>query len=75
MPKPEYQHIVDDITARIRAGQLAPGEKLPPYRQLAADYDVSRSTVRTALMILAERGWTVGRPGKGTFVADRPPSV
>ncbi len=75
MPKFEYQHIVDTVTAQIRDGVLVPGEKLPSYEALAVAYEVSKSTVRTALLILAERGLIVGRPGKGTFVAEQPPSV
>ncbi len=72
MPKFEYQVIVDTVTEQISDGGLLPGQKLPSYDQLADAYDVSRSTVRTALMILEERGLVVGRPGKGVFVADRP---
>ncbi len=71
----EYRRIVDDITARIRSGELRPGQQLGSYRELAAQYEVGITTVRNALVVLEERGWTVGRPGKGTFVADRPPAV
>lgn len=69
--RPEFRRVVDDIAAKIDAGVLKPGDKLPPYPDLAAEYEVGRSTIRTALMLLGERGLIVGRPGKGTFVADR----
>ncbi len=72
---PEYRRVVDDIAARIAAGELQPGQQLPSYRLLAQEYDVGISTVRSALLLLAERGLVVGRPGKGTFVADPPPNV
>lgn len=71
----EYRRIVDDVATRIRSGELRPGQKLGSYRELAQEYDVGVTTIRNALVVLEERGWTVGRPGKGTFVADRPPSV
>jgi GntR family transcriptional regulator len=71
MTKPEYRRVVDEIARRIDVGELEPDEQLPSYRALAAMYDVSISTVRTALMILEDRGLVVGRPGKGTFVAAR----
>lgn len=67
---PEFRRVVDDIAARIARGELHPGQQLGSYRQLAGEFDVGVSTIRTALMILGERGLVVGRPGKGTFVAD-----
>lgn len=71
MPTYEYQRILDDIAAQIRAGQLRPGDRLPSYEALASTYEVSKSTVRIALMLAAERGLVVGKPGKGTFVAEQ----
>ena len=54
----------------ITRQELRPGEQLPSERQLAADFDVSRTTLREALGMLARSGYVVRRPGRGggTFV-------
>lgn len=65
--------IAEDIIRQIRAGALMPGQKLPPRRKLADDYDVSETTIYRALLLLAWSGWTIGHQGKEVRVADRPP--
>jgi DNA-binding FadR family transcriptional regulator len=56
----------------IRLGAVAPGEALPPERELAGDLGVSRDTVREAIRELADAGYVVTRRGRygGTFVVD-----
>ena len=67
---------LEDTIARlvqtIRLGVVAPGESLPPERELAGRYEVSRDTVREAIRELADTGYLVRRRGRygGTFVAD-----
>ena len=67
---------LEDTVARlvqtIRLGVVAPGESLPPERELAGRYEVSRDTVREAIRELADTGFLVRRRGRygGTFVAD-----
>lgn len=68
----DYIRVVDSITAQIRAGELAPGEKLPTYAQLADHFKISVTTAQTALRILRERGLVEGHQGKGTYVSERP---
>lgn len=60
------------IVQTIRLGVVAPGETLPPERELAVMYAVSRDTVREALRELADTGYLERRRGRygGTFVAD-----
>lgn len=60
--------VADDLRRRIRAGEFAPGEKLPSESQLGAAYGVSRVTVRTALQLLESRGLVDIRHGSGSFV-------
>ena len=53
----------------IVEGRIAPGERLPSARQLAADWRVSRNTVDDALAALQAEGLLERRVGAGTFVA------
>jgi DNA-binding GntR family transcriptional regulator len=64
-----YVLVADHIAARISAGELAPGSRLPAERDLAAEYDVAVGTARRAVEELRGRGLVVTLPAKGTFVA------
>jgi len=63
-----YEHIVDQLQRLIQAGELQPGDQLPPERMLAERFQVSRASVREALRALELRGLIEGRQGGGTFV-------
>ena len=67
---PFYRQIVDQITALVRSGQLAAGQRLPSYRDLASEVVVSLITVRRAYAELESAGLVVRKQGQGTFVAD-----
>jgi len=51
-----YQDVVERLTARIRAGEIAPGEQLPSERELMEQYVVGRPAVREALQVLERSG-------------------
>lgn len=70
--RPMYQQIVDQITARILAGDWAPGQALPSIRELAAGSGVSVITVKRAYEELERAGLIQTRHGKGSVVAERP---
>src|SRR5918993_831772 len=65
-----YVQIEEELTERIRAGKLRPGDRIPPERELAEQMHVSRMTVRQALGRLADRGLLVREQGRGTFVSE-----
>ncbi len=67
---PMYRQIVDQITARVIAGDWAPGSALPSIRELAAANGVSVITVKRAYLELEHAGVIVTRHGKGSFVAE-----
>jgi GntR family transcriptional regulator len=70
--QPAYAQIEDRVAEAVSAGDLQPGDRLPPERELAEQLGVSRMTLRQALQTLERRGLvrrTVGRHG-GTFVAE-----
>jgi GntR family transcriptional regulator len=60
--------LVEDLAQRIRSGRLARGERLPGENQLAATYQVSRGTVRSALSELQRRNLIATETGVGSFV-------
>lgn len=64
-----YRQVKDDLVRRIESGQLAPGEALPPERELCERYGISRPTLRQATQDLVRDGLLVVRRGVGTFVA------
>jgi GntR family transcriptional regulator, transcriptional repressor for pyruvate dehydrogenase complex len=63
-----YEHIVEQIRALIREGRWAPGDQIPPERELAERFKVSRTSVREALRALEMQGVIDSRQGGGTFV-------
>lgn len=67
-----FEDTVGRLLETIRLGVLAPGESLPPERELAARLGVSRDTVREAIKSLSDAGYLVSRRGRygGTFLAD-----
>jgi GntR family transcriptional regulator len=67
-PKLVYVQVADHIAARITAGDLAPGARLPAERDLAADYGVAYDTIRRATALLRDRGLILTIVGRGTFV-------
>ncbi|MFO7916546.1 MAG: substrate-binding domain-containing protein [Anaerolineae bacterium] len=68
--KPLYWQVADDITAKVEAGQLCPGEKLPSEQALCDLYEVSQITVRRALRELEHMGYVYSRHGVGWFVSE-----
>lgn len=64
------QQIVQQILALLRSGKLGAGDRLPPERQLAEDFGVSRVTVRDALRVLEAQGLMTVKVGAsgGAFV-------
>lgn len=61
--------LYNDLLNSILSGELSPGAKLPTEHKLAADYGVSRSTVRAALSRLKEERYVHSQQGSGTIVA------
>jgi len=67
-PKKISSQIADQIRSSILAGEFTPGDKLPPERELAEMFGVSRPSVREALNILASAGLVMSYQGGGTVV-------
>lgn len=60
-----------EIRRQIETRQFLPNDTLPPERELAEDYKVSRITIRKAIEGLVQEGLLTRRQGAGTFIAGR----
>lgn len=71
--------LTDDAIARIRgliqSGELAPGGRLPPENQLAAELGISRNSMREAVKALQFARVLDARPGDGTYVTSLAPDL
>ncbi len=67
--QPRYKWLANIIRDTIDQGVLTDNQALPPERELAERYDVSRDTVRKAVRYMEERGIIYSGHGRGTFVA------
>ena len=65
-----YEDIVRQVKTLIADGHLKSGDRLPPERDLAESFRVSRTSVREALRSLQSRGLIEIRAGDGAFVRD-----
>lgn len=65
-----YTKLSERIHQYIKEEKLNPGDKLPGERKLAAEWKVSRPTLREAIRELENQGIVHVEVGKGTFVTD-----
>ena len=63
-----FWSIVELIEASINSGKFPVGSRLPPERELAADYKVSRPTIREAIIALEVRGKVEVKTSSGIYV-------
>ncbi len=61
--------ILDSLEQMILEGSLKPGQRLPPERALAVQFEVSRPSVREAIQKLEAKGLVVRRQGGGNYVS------
>ncbi|MFI5113803.1 MAG: GntR family transcriptional regulator, partial [Terriglobales bacterium] len=66
---PLYRWLYEQLRTAILAGHLRPGARLPATRDLAENYQLSRSTIVTAFQQLQSEGYVEGRTGSGTYVS------
>ena len=65
---PKYLAIADAIAGDVASGRLAPGDRLPPQRDLARRLAVDFTTVARGYVEAAKRGLVESAVGRGTFV-------
>lgn len=76
---PLYIQIAEKLISQIETGELAPGDRLLPERELSEKLGINRMTLRRALRVLEYQGLVVRKHGVGTFIGepkiDRPMDV
>ena len=65
---PLYVQIAEGLIGRIESGELTPGDRLPPERDLSNQLGVNRMTLRRALRVLEAQGVINRRHGVGTYI-------
>lgn len=70
MENSKYLIIYNDIVDKIEKGEYEANAKLPSENELMQIYDVSRDTIRKALLHLEQNGYIQKIKGKGSFVLD-----
>ena len=68
---PLYQQLQRALRQAIETRHIGPDDALPPERDIAEDFHISRITVRKAIDGLVSEGLLVRRQGAGTFVCSR----
>ncbi len=69
--KPKYQVIMEEIKSKILSGDYIAGEQIPTEFALQEKYEVSRHTVRKAILELANEGFLRSEKGSGTYVSNQ----
>ena len=64
-----YRKIAQGIIELIDSGSYPPGSRLPPERELATQFDVSRPTIREAVIALEATGRVTVKTGSGVYVS------
>lgn len=69
-PIPLYYQLKQWLVERIDRDELKPGDFILSERELSEKFEISRMTVRQALLELVNEGKLVREKGRGTFVAE-----
>ena len=70
---PLHEALYRALRDAMLSGRLAPGNRMPASRDLAAQLEIARGTVVTCYAQLASEGYLQAHAGSGTFVAEQLP--
>lgn len=63
-----YRQLIEIIKGKIESGERSVGSQIPTEEELCKTYDVSKATVRSAILELVRQGYLIRQQGKGTFI-------
>lgn len=66
-----YLQLYEIIKRKIESGEWTVGSQIPTEEQLCKMFNISRATVRTAIIELVRQGYLKRQPGKGTFISKK----
>ena len=69
-PIPLYKQLFEELKEKIKTGEWVNQQKIPTEVELCNQYDISRITVRLALIELQNQGYIYRRQGRGSFVKE-----
>jgi GntR family transcriptional regulator len=72
IPTPLYYQLFQILKQQIDSGDLKPGDIIPTENEFVDKYDISRATVRQAILQLVNDGYLRREKSKGTFVTTPP---
>lgn len=64
------ERVIRELEKKILSGELQPGDRLPPEREIASTMDISRSLINLCVLELEARGFVRIVPRQGTFIND-----
>lgn len=70
VPIPLYHQLYTVLRGKIESGEWAAGTFIPSEARLSGQYDISRTTVRQAVLALVREGYLSRTRGRGTVVRD-----
>ncbi len=68
---PIFEQIKEQILNKITIGELKPGDKLPPIRQLASDLNLNVNTIKRAFNELEKANVIYSVQGSGVFISEK----
>ncbi len=69
-PVPPSRQVAEIIRARIRSGELRPGDRVPGVTALMQEFGIARTTAGKVLALLRDEGLITVVPGWGSFVKE-----
>jgi GntR family transcriptional repressor for pyruvate dehydrogenase complex len=72
---PLYRQVASAIEDLVQRGELKPGDRLPTEKEMCELFGVSRTVVREAVRVLADRYAVVTEAGRGTFISPFDPAM
>jgi len=67
---PIYVQIMNRVREAVAAGELKPGDRVAPVREMAQDFEVNPNTMQRALNELEREGLLVSERTAGRFVTE-----
>ncbi|GMG85869.1 FadR/GntR family transcriptional regulator [Biformimicrobium ophioploci] len=67
-----YQLVVEKMLVMLDSGEYPVGSRLPSERELSERFDVSRPSIREAIIALEVMGRVIVKTGSGVYVTERP---